>query len=175
MNRAIVLLFACFAFALGGQAQDSLRVFSFGYLSYEVALEQMRDYTIVKERLATLRSQYEAEMKRVENEFNTKYEEFLEGQREFPKTILLKRQTELQELMTKNIAFKDESLRQLASAEEEMMAPLRERLSEVITQIAEERGYAFVINTDADTCPYINPAMGDDISEEIRRLLVNNR
>jgi outer membrane protein len=143
----------------------------FGYLSYQEALEAMPDYAIVQKDMANLRAQYDAEMKRVEDEFNRKYEDFLDGQREFPKTILRKRQTELQELMTKNIAFKQESLQQLDDTEQEKMAPLRERLTQAIAAIAAEQGLAFVINTDADACPYINPSMGIDISQQVKDAL----
>lgn len=131
----------------------------------------MADYAIVQKDMANLRAQYDAEMKRVEDEFNRKYEDFLDGQREFPKTILRKRQTELQELMTKNIAFKQESLQQLDDTEQEKMAPLRERLTQAIAAIAAEQGLAFVINTDADACSYINPSMGIDISQQVKDAL----
>jgi outer membrane protein len=156
--------------SLDASAQDSLSI-RFGYLSYEQALQSMPDYKIAREKTDKLWGQYEAELKRVEDEFNRKYEDFLDGQREFPKTILRKRQTELQELMTKNIAFKEDSRRQLAEAEAEAIAPLKEKLNEVIAKIANERGYAFVINTDAEACPYINPQMGDDINELVTKSL----
>jgi outer membrane protein len=143
----------------------------FGHLSYQQTLEAMPDYAIVQKNMANLRTQYDAEMKRVEDEFNRKYEDFLDGQREFPKTILRKRQTELQELMTRNIAFKQESLQQLANTEKEMMAPLRQRLNQAIATVAAAQQLAFVINTDADACPYINPSMGIDISQEVNNLL----
>ena len=148
---------------LGAFAQEN--TLRFGYLSYEQALLSMPQYAVVQQQMADLRAQYQAETKRVEEEFNRKYEEFLEGQREFPKTILQKRQTELQELMEKNIAFKEESRQQLAKAEEEAMSPLKVRLSEAIAKIAAERGLALVVNTDSNACPFINPEMGEDINE----------
>ena len=168
MKRILLLLFM--VASLDASAQDSLSI-RFGYLSYEQALQSMPDYKIAREKTDKLWGQYEAELKRVEDEFNRKYEDFLDGQREFPKTILRKRQTELQELMTKNIAFKEDSRRQLAEAEAEAIAPLKEKLNEVIAKIAHERGYAFVINTDAEACPYINPQMGDDINELVTKSL----
>ena len=76
--------------ALTASAQDSVRVVQFGYLNYRQALESMPQYALVQKKMADLRSQYEAEMQRVTEEFNRKYEEFLEGQHEFPKTILQK-------------------------------------------------------------------------------------
>lgn len=166
--RVVAILFTIHYSLFIASAQDSIPQLRFGYLSYQEALEAMADYTIVQKDMHNLRAQYDAEMKRVEDEFNRKYEDFLDGQREFPKTILRKRQTELQELMTKNIAFKQESLQQLDDTEQEKMAPLRERLTQAIAAIAAEQGLAFVINTDADACPYINPSMGIDISQQVK-------
>lgn len=155
---------------LGVSAQENNTYF-FGYLSYEQALKSMHDYAIVQKKMATLQEQYQAETKRVEEEFNRKYEEFLSGQREFPKTILQKRQTELQELMEKNIAFKEESRKQLAIAAEEALTPLKARLSEAIAKVAKEHGLALVINTDSDACPFIDPAMGEDINQLVQNAL----
>lgn len=162
MKRLATIVIALCVF-LGLSAQEN-NTFRFGYLSYEQALKSMSQYAVMQKKMADLEAQYQAETKRVEDEFNRKYEEFLEGQREFPKTILQKRQVELQELMEKNIAFKDESRQQLASAEEEMTTPLKEQLSGVIAKIAKERGLAFVINTDSNACPFIDPTMGEDIN-----------
>lgn len=147
--------------------------FRFGYLSYNTVLQSMPDYAMVQQKMSELRDQYEAEIARVEDEFNRKYEEFLDGQRDFPKTILQKRQTELQDLMTRNISFKENSKVELAKAEQEAMAPLRIRLIEALGKIARERGYAFIVDTDVKALPYINPNMGDDLNQlvqdELRR------
>ena len=152
-------------------AQDSVRVVRFGYLNYQQALQSMPQYALVQQKMADLRKQYEAEMQRVTDEFNRKYEEFLEGQHEFPKTILQKRQTELQELMTRNVTFKEESRKQLAEAERETLAPLKIRLAETVAKIAGNRGLALVVNTASDACPYINPEMGEDLNQLITNAL----
>ena len=143
----------------------------FGFLSYEAALQSMPDYTLAQNKLAELKAQYQTEAKRVEDEFNRKYEEFLEGQREFPKSILQKRQSELQELMDKNIAFKQQGLDELARAEQEAMAPLRIKLIEALGKIGRERGYAFIVDTDQKALPFINPAMGEDINQTVKDAL----
>ncbi len=147
------------------QAQDSIRAFRFGFLSYEKALKSMPDYALVQASVDSMRSQYEAELKRVEQDFNMKYEEFLEGQRDFPMTILRKRQTELKDLLERNVSFKSKSQQEIKDAETEAMAPLREKLDAILAKICLESGYAFILNTDAGAVPIINPAMGDDITQ----------
>ena len=165
---AIILTSMCIFLSL--QAQENA-TFRFGYLSYETALKSMSDYAIVQQKLADLRQQFQDETLRVEDEFNRKYEEFLEGQREFPQSILKKRQMELQELLDKNIAFKENSRKELEKAEQDLMAPLKIRLIEVLDKMGRERGYAFIIDTDVKALPFINPAMGYDLNQQVQDAL----
>ena len=165
---AIILTSMCVFLSL--QAQENV-TFRFGFLSYEAALKSMPDYAVVQQKLADLRQQYQDETLRVEDEFNRKYEEFLEGQREFPKTILQKRQTELQELLDKNIQFKENSRKELEKAEQDLMAPLKIRLIETLGNIGRQNGYAFIIDTDVKALPFINPAMGIDLNQQVQNAL----
>ena len=142
-----------------------------GYLSYDQALKEMADYALVQARQKELRQAYEAELKRVEDEFNQKYEAFLEGQRDFPRTILLKRQTELQQLLQQNLEFKRKGLKELEQAAEEAMAPLHKKLAEAIAKVAKRNGLALVVNTDSRACPFIDPDMGVDLQKEVKNLV----
>ena len=115
-----------------------------------------------------LRQKYESEMKRSEQEFNAKYEEFLDEQRDLVPAILRKRQTEIQEMMEKNVAFKQEAQRLLSQAEADALTPVKRKLNEAVAKVGALQGYAFILNTDGDACPYINPEMGEDATEAIR-------
>jgi outer membrane protein len=156
------------AMALTGLVAHAQQV---GYLSCNAVMQSMPEYTQMLQDMALLRSQYEAEQKRVEEDFNNKYEEFLDGQVAFPKTILQKRQSELQEMLDKNIAFKKESQRLLEAAEKTQMETIRQRLNNVLGQIGSERGFLLIINTDADACPWFNNVIGVDITEDVKERL----
>ena len=169
-KRILLSIFAMMALT-AATAQDTIGGFRFGYLSYEAALKSIPDYSVVQQKLADLRQQYQNETLRVEDEFNRKYEEFLEGQREFPQSILQKRQHELQELLDKNIAFKENSRKEIEKAEQDLMAPLKIRLIEVLGKIGRERGYAFIIDTDVKALPFINPALGHDLNQQVQDAL----
>ena len=145
--KKLILFFLLLA-TMPALAQSELK---FGYLSYNAVMQAMPEYAAMQNSMAELRQKYEAEQKRVEDDFNKKYEEFLDGQKSFPKTILQKRQSELQEMLDKNIAFKKESQRLLSQAEEEAMAPIRVRLAEVLDAIGRERGYAFIVLSASST------------------------
>ena len=172
MKRIIALIFAACSLVASAQTDNQVApvqgpVIMIGYLSYDSALVTMDDYAIVRKQLADLRTAYEKELQRVEDEFNVKYEAFLEGQKDFPRTILLKRQTELQEMMQRNVEFKKQGLVDLQNAEREAMLPLRQRLNEAIAQVAAEQRLALVVNTDSNACPFIDPALGVNVTEAV--------
>ena len=118
-----------------------------------------------------LRRKYDSEMRRAEMEFNSKYEEFLEVQSTLVPTILRKRQTELQDLMEKNVEFRKDAERLLKQAETDALSPVRRRLNEAVAAVGKDQGYAFILNTDNDACPYVNPEMGEDATELIKAQL----
>ncbi len=169
MKRFLFLLLT--VFTLSASAQTTEPVLKFGFLSYDTIIQSMDDYAFVESGMQALQEQYAAEQKRVEDEFNKKYEEFLDGQRDFPQTILQKRQMELQELMEKNIAFKKESQRLLAEAREKAMQPLKTRLADALARVGSSRGLAFIINTDQNALPWMNITMGEDVTEAVLEAL----
>ncbi len=161
--KKLILFFLLLA-SVPALAQSELK---FGYLSYNAVLQAMPEYTAMQNDLAQLREKYEAEQKRVENDFNKKYEEFLDGQKSFPKTILQKRQSELQEMLDKSVAFKKESQRLLKQAEEDAMAPVMVRLAETLDTIGKARDYAFIVNIDEKVALWLNPSQGEDITATV--------
>ncbi len=141
----------------------------FGYLSYDTVMHRLPDYAIACRNLKSLKENYDAEMKRVEDEFNTKYEFFLQDQRSLAPTILQKRQAELQELMEKNLAFKEKALQLLKQAEADALAPVRKKIDAAIGQVGLRLGLAFVLNTDNNAAPWLNPALGMDVTDAVLR------
>ncbi len=167
MKKTFLLLaFACVCTLV--QAQTN---FKYGYLSFTTALKAMPDYAAAERNLADLKAKYKAEAQRVEDEFNKKYELFLDGQRTFPLPILRKRQAEIQELLEKNAAFAAESKRLLEQAEQDAKAPVLARLRTILNRIGTDRGYAFILNTDNDAVPFVNKAMGEDINALVKDIV----
>ncbi|WP_018464148.1 OmpH family outer membrane protein [Segatella paludivivens] len=162
----LFLAFAACTFAASAQAP-----LKFGYFSFENAMKQMPDYALVQHNINDLQAKYDAETKRVEEEFNKKYEQFLDGQRDFAPTILQKRQAELQDMMEKNVAFKQEAARLLAQAQQEAYDSLKVKLRLAVKVIGDQRGYAFILNTDNDAVPYVNNATGEDITDIVKAVI----
>lgn len=163
---SVISFLAVFVFATSASAQHV-----FGYFSYDEVVKQLPDYDATMKQLDELKAKFNEETARVEKEFNEKYEEFLEGQKEFPAIILQKRQTELQEMMEKNIAFKQEARRLYDKAKQETMDSLRQVINKVVVEIGEVHKYDFIINVDEASCPWVNPEKGVCLNKEILKIL----
>lgn len=136
-----------------------------GYFSYDAVLKATHDYVSAKASIENLRNQYDAEIQLAQKDFNEKYENFIENLNGMASAIREKRQSELQSILERNIAFKQESERLLAKAEEEALAPLRNKLDNAIKALGSENNFIVILNTDNNAVPYINPMIGEDVTD----------
>ena len=138
--------------------------YKIAYYSNETALRSMPEYQQAQDDIKRLAQQYEKETKRAQEEFNAKYEDFLDEVNNLAPSIRRKRQIELYQAMETNVKFRDEANRLLAQAEKDAIAPLQKRIDETLRLIAAEHSYLLIVNTDSNTCPFISPIIGDDIN-----------
>lgn len=179
-RRLIGILLLCLPLALSAQQEETVQPTEttdarlqpkFGYLNYSEVIRLMPEYASSQEKLNQLQEKYDAELQRSDKEFNRRFAEFLEGQKEFPENILIKRQKELQDLMEKSIRFKNEVKELLEAARKELTAPVVAKLNEAIAQVGSKYNLDYVLNTDNNACPYINPAAGMDITQQVKEKL----
>lgn len=149
------------------ETSQAVSQLQFGYLSYFAVMQQSSAYAAAQEKIKELRQNYQKEMDRSRDEFNIKYESFLDEQASLDPPIRRKRQVELEDVLEANKSFRKEAQRLLQQAEDEALRPVKSNLNAVIASVARELNLAFVINTDGDNCPYINPNMGVDITTAV--------
>lgn len=154
-----ILLLSVLLGAAAATAQTQMR---YGYVSYDGLLRAMPGYEEARAELAALRDRYETEARYNETVFKRMFAEFLQGQKDFPQTILLKRQRDLQEAMEKGLAFRRSADSLMARAEAEMMAPLRQAVDSAVWAVGLERGYGYVVNTDGQAYVFMHPEVAED-------------
>jgi outer membrane protein len=118
-----------------------------------------------------MRKQYADELQASEKEFTEKYELFIEQQSDLAPSISEKRRTELQDLYDSNIKFRDDSQRLLKQAEQDLMAPIKEKIRQALITIGKQAGYTIILNTDSDACPYVDDTLTDDVTEQLLQLM----
>lgn len=160
MTKKILLTFVFAALAcLTAAAQSQVK---YGYVSYDSLLHSMTDYVEAQRQVAELRRKYEAEAAYNEQSFKRMFAEFLQGQKDFPQNILLKRQRDLQDAMEKSLAFRHEIDSLLLAAEDELVRPVRRRLDEAIRAVGLEHGYEYILNRDTNAYPFIHHSVAEN-------------
>lgn len=167
MKHLITLLFALLPLAL--PAQSTVK---YGYVRSDSLLRSLPAYARAQSELADLRRKYEAETAYNEQNFKRLFSEFLQGQKDFPQNILLKRQRDLQEQMERSIAFRHQADSLLRCAEDELLKPLRQQLAAALRAVGLERGYEYIFDLDTGTFPFVHPSVAEDatpyVTEKLR-------
>ena len=161
LTIAIFMVFACCVTAVAQQAK-------IGYFSYKAILEDMPDYVTAMLGVETLRKQYDEELKAASDEFNEKYELFLDQQSMLDEPIKQKRQADLQSLLDRNTQFRNESMRLLRQAEQDALAPVKQKLNKAIQRVGYSGAFLLIVNTDSEACPYIDSNSAEDVTAKIK-------
>lgn len=164
MKRSILILLSFVAVSAAAQTK-------FGYVSYKELVKSLPEYTLVITHIEELQVKYEAEIERSDREFNLKYADFIEQQSTLPDNIRNKRHKELQELMERAMAYKDEVNATMREARREMMEPLYAKVDEAVMKVCVDGGYDYILNTDERAYIAINPKSGKDVTDKVKKQL----
>lgn len=171
-NIAFVVFMTMIPSLMGvGSSTCHAQIPRIAYLSYDAALKSMPDYAVATASVDSLKAQFDRELQSAEREFSQKYELFLEQMQNMVPAIRDKRQSELQLMMERNMAFREESKRLLQQARTEAMEPLYSKLNAMLSQLGNENGYAVILNTDNNAVPFIHPELAEDINELVQAKL----
>lgn len=172
LRKLLVGVLTCIALwsfsSLCATAQTSIKA---GYLHYDSLLHAMPEYAAAEVEMAKLRAQYEQEATYNETSFKRQFEDFLQGQKDFPQNILLKRQRDLQLAMDRGIAFRRQADSLLVKAHADLLAPVRATLDEAIRAVGLERGYEYIVNLDTRAVPFLHPSVAEDATPFVRAKL----
>ncbi|MBO5698776.1 MAG: OmpH family outer membrane protein [Bacteroidaceae bacterium] len=143
-----------------------------GMVKYNVLLKEMTEYKAAMQQLSDLRAKYEVEANYNETAFKRQFAEYLQGQKEFPQSIMLKRQRDLQEEMEKCLAFRRDAEAQLLQAEQELLVSVKARLNHAIAVIGEKLQLDYVMNADNDALPYVSAKKVVDVTLLVQQQLL---
>ena len=140
----------------------------FGYFKSESIILVMPEYAKAQTDIQALQKQYEDEIKRASDEFNKKFAEFQQEQKNLPQNILERRQKELQELSEKGMQFQQDAQQQLQKAYADMMNPIYEKMEKAVQAVGKTGGYVFVFDLNRTDIPYVDETQAKDITNDIK-------
>ncbi|HZK04065.1 MAG TPA: OmpH family outer membrane protein [Bacteroidaceae bacterium] len=163
-KTCVVTFLLCVVAILSVKTQNK-----FGYINFNRTMEMMPEYMEAQLQLQRIQSNLKNEVERSEREFNRQYVDFLHNQEYLTKTILLKRQKELQQLMESGIEFKKRAQIELENERKNLLDPLNLKLLNSIKRVSDSLDLDYVVNTNSRSFLHINQERGVDISIEVYR------
>ena len=145
----------------------------FGYFSYSEVLEALPQYSKAADDYKLLKQRCNDEIERNKLELTRSYVAFLNGQKDFPEPILRKRQKELQQLVDNSIAFRDQLKVWLQQAKDSLFTPCHDMVDNALARVCTEMQLAYAVDTDNNVYKFINPSLGENITQDIINAVLN--
>ena len=107
----------------------------FAHVNSAVIINAMPEYTKARTDLEALAKQYEDELKRIQDEFRTKLEDYQKNGETLPETMKQRRQQELQDLDTRMTQYRQTAEEDLSKQESTKLAEISEKVGKAIKEI----------------------------------------
>ena len=166
MKRIVLLMAIVVGLGSSAMAQTP----KFGYVNSAELMSQMPEIQTVQSELQKEAARLEAELATKSQEFQNKYVE-LQGidPESISETEMEFKIGELQDLERRIQEFQVSGQKKIEAKEEELMAPIVEKVNNAIKAVSEEKGYTFVLDASAGILLYAQDS--DNILELVKAKL----
>lgn len=158
--KLFVALFALAMLASSGiQAQVKI-----GFTNIDFILGQMPDSKEIQTKLSTEKQQYDKLLQEKIEDFTKTYEDYQKNAATMSAVIRQDKEKSLQTTQNSIQEFQQNSEVALQRKQQELLAPVMDKIQVAIDEVAKENGYTYVLNSDAGygTSPVILVAPDSD-------------
>lgn len=120
-----------------------------GYTNVDYILNYLPDAKDIENKLKTEKAQYDKLLQDKITAFQTKYEDYQKNGATMSAVIRADREKELQSSQTAIQEFQQNSETALQQKQQQLLAPVLDKIDKTIKDVAKENGYTYVFNTDA--------------------------
>lgn len=168
MKKIIFTLALCVAacLCLNAQAQKA----KFGYVDYAAVIQSLPETKLAEDEVKALKADLEKEGEQLQNEFYAKYQELQQGNYSSAAVQKVKQQ-EVQDMYKRVQSFAEAAEEQLSKKQQDLLAPISEKVLAAIKEIAKAGGYAYIF--DKTTPLYANDTI--DLTEQVKAKLAEQK
>ena len=141
----------------------------FGHVNTQEIIQAMPEYNKAKTEIEALTSQYEADLKSMQDELQKKADAFDKEQATLPENIKQRRQTELQEMYQKIQQSYQDNQQALQKASSEKMQAIQAKVMEAINAIGKDGGYVYIMELGSQL--YISTTLSTDVTAQVKAKL----
>jgi outer membrane protein len=141
---AAVFALVCF-FGMSVNAQT----IKIGYTNIDFILQNIPDSKDIQSKLATEKAQYDKLLNEKIAEFQKNYEDFQKNGAAMSAVIRADKEKSLTNKQTEIQEFQQNSEAALTRKQQDLLAPVMDKIQKAIDDVAKETGYTYVFNSDA--------------------------
>lgn len=136
---------------LGAFAQSNLKI---GYINRNELAQLMPEYNSAMKQLEDLRLTYTTEGQKLQEEAQRKYQEYIQQQDTLDAAIKQYKESELMRLQQSIEEFTRTADTNLQNKNQELMAPIIQKMNQAITAVGNENGFTYIIDNTAGILAY---------------------
>lgn len=135
------MVVALLAFSVSTFAQEA----KIAHVNTQEIFNAMPEVSAMESELANLQKGITDELKRLEDEYNKKYTEFMQQADSLPESIKVRRMQEVQELQQRIETFYQQSRQDVAKKQQDLQAPIEKKIADAIQVVGEEQNYTYIL------------------------------
>lgn len=157
MTKKISFLILVFIIAVCSSNIQAQSIEKIAYINSKELLEAVPGKVAASKSIEELNQKYKNELARMQNDYNNKYTDFLAHQNNLAESIKLRRMQELYELEQNISRFMKIAQEDIESQEQQLIAPLRDKLNEAIRQVGIEQSFVCIYDMANPAIVFVTP------------------
>ncbi|GJM29339.1 MAG: hypothetical protein DHS20C17_19740 [Cyclobacteriaceae bacterium] len=137
-------IFLSLALMVMGVLSTQAQTLKIGYTNTDYILSKLPEAKQIESDLKTHRDQLGAQLRSKQEEFERKYQSFVDGQATMTDVVRTDVQTELQALQDSIQKFASEAEKSMQNKQIQLLAPVYEKIDGGIKEVAQEQGFSHV-------------------------------
>lgn len=142
----------------------------FAHVNTATIIQAMPEYTAAQNEMQTLTKTYEDELKRMQDEFKTKLDDYEKNKATLPDAVKQRRESELQDLNQRMQQYYQTSQEELQKAQQTKMQTITAKVTEAIKEVGTAGGYVYVMDVTSGI-PFINETLSTDVTAQVKSKL----
>ncbi len=128
----------------------------FGVVNLEEVFTAMPESQSMQTQLEQVSQKFQAEFDKLQEAVNQKYTEFqsIANDTNTPDAIKERRMQEIQELANNVEKFRNQAQQDIARQQEQLMAPIQQKLTDAVTAVGQENGFTFIFPNEPSMLLY---------------------
>ncbi|MBQ0157466.1 MAG: OmpH family outer membrane protein [Bacteroidales bacterium] len=146
----------------------------YAHIDYQDIVTNLPAYKTAMTELETLGKQYDADLKSMQQEGQTKLEKYQKEVNEStPENIRKRMEEELTAIQQRIEQAYQDNQKAFAEAQQQKMQPIMTRVNDAITAVQKEGGYLYIMDKAMATQAgiFINDAMSTDVTAQVKSKL----